>query len=230
MEKSIKLWDWGRILIGDAPVEFMLEVFVRTFVIFIILLVAMRILGKKMKAGSSILEMGVMIVLGALVSAPMQAPEKGFLPFFVILICLVLFRNGQSKLNVKYTGSELLIVGDVSLLVKDGILNIKELKKAAISRTILFTQLRSNGIRSLGEVKRVYLESSGKFSIFKNKEPRPGLSVLPENDKELFDEITKTKDFLSCIGCGYTIKPPEKENSCPECGNNQWDHALNEKL
>jgi uncharacterized membrane protein YcaP (DUF421 family) len=226
MNQNITLWDWKRILIGEAPVEFMLEVFIRTFVIFIILLIAMRILGKKMKAGSSILEMGVMIVLGALVSAPMQAPEKGFLPFLVILICLVIFRNGQSKLNVKYTRSELLIAGDVSLLIKDGILNIKELEKAAISRTILFTQLRSNGFRSLGEIKRTYLESSGKFSIFKNKEPKPGLSVLPGNDKQLFDEIKKTKEFISCTSCGYTKKPAEEESTCPECGNKKWDYSM----
>jgi uncharacterized membrane protein YcaP (DUF421 family) len=160
----------------------------------------------------------------------MQTPEKGFLPFLVIMICLVIFRNGQSKLNVKYTKSEILIIGDVSLLVKDGILDLKELKKAAISRTILFTQLRSNDIRSLGEVKRTYLESSGKFSIFKNKDPRPGLSVLPKNDRELFDEIKKTKDFLSCTSCGYTKKSIENEGICPECGKNKWDHSLIQAL
>jgi uncharacterized membrane protein YcaP (DUF421 family) len=223
---DIQLWDWKRILIGEAPVEFMFEVFIRTFVIFIILLFAMRVLGKKMKAGSSILEMGVMIVLGALVAAPMQTPEKGFLPFLVILICIVLFRNGQSKLNVKYTKSEILIIGDVSLLVKDGILNIKQLQSAAISREILFSQLRSHDIKSLGEVKRTYLESSGKFSIFKHEHPRPGLCVLPHDDRELYKEIRKSDEYLSCISCGYTDFSTDRSRKCPECGNKKWDQSL----
>jgi uncharacterized membrane protein YcaP (DUF421 family) len=225
-QSDIQLWDWKRILIGEAPVEFMLEVFVRTFVIFIILLFAMRILGKKMKAGSSILEMGVMIVLGALVAAPMQTPEKGFLPFLVILICIVIFRNGQSKLNVKYTRSEILIIGDVSLLVKDGILNLEELKKAAISRTILFSQLRSHNIISLGEVKRTYLESSGKFSIFKNEHSKPGLCVLPHDDHELYKEIRKSGEYLSCISCGYTDQSTNRKRKCPKCGSKKWDQSL----
>lgn len=227
MQKSdIHSWDWKRIMIGEAPVEFMLEVFLRTVVIFIILLIAMRIPGKKMKAGSSILEMGVMIVLGALVSAPMQTPEKGFLPFLVILVCLVMFRNVQSKLNVKYKQSEILIIGDVSLLIKDGILNAEELERAAISRTILFTQLRSNDIRSLGEVKRTYLESSGKFSIFKYEHPKPGLSVLPKDDLDLYKEITKSKDFLSCISCGFTKNSTDYDFHCPVCGEEKWDNSL----
>ena len=51
-KEEIKLSDWQRILIGDAPVEFLLEVFIRTALIYLALLIIMRFLGKRMNGAT----------------------------------------------------------------------------------------------------------------------------------------------------------------------------------
>jgi uncharacterized membrane protein YcaP (DUF421 family) len=67
---SIRLTDWKRILFGTAPASFLLEVLARTAVMYVALLVVLRLLGKRMSGQITILEMAILISLGAIVSVP----------------------------------------------------------------------------------------------------------------------------------------------------------------
>ncbi len=91
MEKrEIKLDDTGRILFGEAPAEFLLEVLIRTLIIYVALLVTVRLMGKRMVGQLTISEMSVMLTLGAIVSPGMQAPATR------LLHCRDGFRNGRT--------------------------------------------------------------------------------------------------------------------------------------
>jgi hypothetical protein len=47
-KEDIIPWDWQRILFGQAPPEFLLEVLMRTSIIYIALLIIVRLMGKRM--------------------------------------------------------------------------------------------------------------------------------------------------------------------------------------
>jgi hypothetical protein len=47
---EIKLGDWMRMLMGNAPPEFLIEIVIRVVFLFILLVVAMRLLGLRMSA------------------------------------------------------------------------------------------------------------------------------------------------------------------------------------
>ena len=76
-KEDIQPWDWQRILFGQAPPEFLIEVFLRTTLIYLALLVVTRALGKRMGGQLSISELAVMVTLGAIVSPAMQIPQLG---------------------------------------------------------------------------------------------------------------------------------------------------------
>jgi len=76
-KEEIHLYDIKRILLGQAPVEFMLEVLIRTVITYIALLFLLKLLGKRMDGQVTIIEMSVMITLGAIVSVAMQLPDRG---------------------------------------------------------------------------------------------------------------------------------------------------------
>jgi uncharacterized membrane protein YcaP (DUF421 family) len=84
---EIHLEDIQRILFGQAPPQFLLEVFIRTVVIYISLLFIVRLLGKRMSGQLTIMEMAVMLTLGAIVSVPMQMPDRGLLQGALLLLC-----------------------------------------------------------------------------------------------------------------------------------------------
>lgn len=226
-KEDIHLWDWQRILIGEAPLEFMLEVFIRTFIIYLLLLIAVRILGKRMSANITTFEMAVMLTLGAVVSVPMQAPDRGLLQGIVVLACVIGLHRGLTLLTFKSKKLEVLTQGDVSLLVKNGIIDVEELKRLAMSHEQLFAQIRNKNLRHLGQVKRVYLEACGIFSIYESNKPKPGLSILPGTDEKIRSKQVRTSKYSACRNCGNVVESQIKNNhTCKNCGAQDWDQAV----
>lgn len=226
-KEEIFLGDWQRILLGNAPWEFMLEVFIRTIIVYIAVLVTWRLLGKRMNAQLTITELAVMITLGGIASVPMQLPDRGILLGILGFACAIVFQRGINLLTFRSRKAETLAYGDVGLLVKDGILQLNQMAEYRISKDQAFAGLRSQKIQHLGEVKRAYLESSGLFSIFKQENPQPGLSVLPEKDEQLHPAATQDQSYTACLQCGTIVKQTElKEEACPNCRQNHWTYAI----
>jgi uncharacterized membrane protein YcaP (DUF421 family) len=122
---------------------------------------------------------------------------------------------------------EVLTQGDVTLLVKNGIIDVGQLKNTDISHEQLFEQLRGNKVRQLGQVKRVYLEASGQFSIFRYAKDKPGLCILPAEDEKVYRSERRTDRFFACKNCGNVKeKHTNSPQPCSLCGANDWDLAV----
>src|SRR4051794_27920372 len=100
-KEEIHLWDIKRILFGQAPPEFLLEVLLRTLIIYISVIVIMRLLGKRMNGQLTILEMSIMVMMGAILSVPMQIPDRGILQGIVLLISVLALLRGVNLIAFK---------------------------------------------------------------------------------------------------------------------------------
>jgi uncharacterized membrane protein YcaP (DUF421 family) len=140
-KEEIHLWDIKRILFGQAPPEFLLEVLVRSIIIYVAAIIIMRWLGKRMNGQLTILEYAVMVVMGATISVPMQIPDRGLLQGFVVLLCILLFLRGVNWIAFHNSKFEKMVQGEVSVLVKDGVLDLKELSRTKISQQQIFEVL-----------------------------------------------------------------------------------------
>ena|SRR5215203_473183 len=225
-KEEIHLWDIKRILFGQAPPEFMLEVLIRSIIIYVATIIIMRFLGKRMNGQLTILEYAVMVVMGATISVPMQIADRGLLQGFVVLLCILLFLRGVNWIAFHNTKFEKLVQGEASILIKDGVLNLKELSQTKISQQQVFEVLRAKKIFQLGKVKRMYLEACGIFSIYEEKESKPGLPLFPPDDKSLLEQKTPVNTPVVCINCGTVKLKDEEENYCRNCGNNEWTKAI----
>ncbi|MBS7564060.1 DUF421 domain-containing protein [Mucilaginibacter sp. Bleaf8] len=232
-KEEIHLEDIQRILFGQAPPMFLLEVFIRTIIIYILMLVIVRWLGKRMSGQLTIMEMAVMLTLGAIVSVPMQMPDRGLLQGLLLLLIAVLFQRGLSLIGYLSGRIEDIVQGKCSLLVKDGVLQLKQMESDRISRQQVFAQLREKEIYNLGNVDRLYLEACGMFSIFRSDKPRAGLPILPPDDKDMLDFHKQSTDanlqhitMVACINCGF-VKRDNEQVPCQDCGHNDWAKAIN---
>jgi uncharacterized membrane protein YcaP (DUF421 family) len=176
---EIVLWDWHRILIGDAPAIFLVEVFIRTAVIYLCLVVCIRLMGKRMGGMLSLSELAVMITLGAFVAVPMQLQDRGLLFGITAFMVAILFQRGISYLGMKNPAFENLTKGKCTLLIKDGEVLEEALAKARITNNQLHALLRNDGITHVEEVKRMYLEAAGMVSIYTQKPEKSDESIIP---------------------------------------------------
>ena len=186
----------------------------------------MRQLGKRMAGELTVAEMVLMVTLGSSVAVAIQVPEGGVLLGFVVLTCALLFEKSISWLTIKSPGFETVSQGKATMLVKDGVLQLAQMKDTRITPQQIFTTLRGKDIYQLGKVERLYLEAGGKFSIYKVAgHALPGLPIYPPEDKESEELQTKAEDTQACSTCGYTAKS-DKVHTCPECDCTAWVDAV----
>ncbi|WP_353719971.1 YetF domain-containing protein [Dyadobacter sp. 676] len=218
--------DWYRILFGETPVAFLAEIFLRTIIMYVVLLVTVRMMGKRMGGQLTISELAVMITLGAIVSPGMQMPQTGLLLCTLILLCALLFQRGLNLLEYKSERFEHISQGKLSTLVKDGIMQLDEMHVTKVSRQQLFAALRNRQIYNLGDVDRVYLEACGLFSVYRHATPRAGLPLFPPHDPDIagFGQAP-TGHTLVCANCGKVAEGPDSNRPCPVCDATQWGEA-----
>jgi uncharacterized membrane protein YcaP (DUF421 family) len=223
---EITPWDWNRILFGEAPPEFLVEVVIRTLIMYLLLLVVVRLMGKRMSGQISITELAVMITLGAIISPAMQLPDRSILFGCIALFVIYLLHWLFNSMSTRFEKIEKLTEGQMTSLVKDGILQVNNMKSVGVSRQELFAQLRKKNIDNLASVQRVYLESCGMFTIFLSNDKKPGLPVFPEKDKHILDFKERVDHGLrACANCGHVQHIRNDDQKCEICNEIFWQEA-----
>jgi uncharacterized membrane protein YcaP (DUF421 family) len=226
-KEDIHLSDIHRILFGQAPVEFLIEVFFRTLIIYIALLILLKLLGKRMDSQISIIEMAVMLTLGAIVAVAMQMPDRGLLQSLTALVCVFIFQRGVNWMGVKSEKVEDITQGTMTILVKDGVLQLKEMKAAGITKQNVFATLRSRQVFNLGKVKRVYFEACGLFNVYEESHEKPGLPVFPSNEEKFIRLKSRIdEDHVACKNCGNIVNASRQNEKCANCGAQKWMEAI----
>ena len=226
-------FDLQRMFIGDAPPLFLLEIVVRTVVIFLWLVFLLRITGKRGLAQLSPLELAIVIGLGSAAGDPMFYPEVPLLHAMLVLALVVLMQRGLSKLVIKSERVETFVEGQPVELVRDGVMSHAALDGANLSREDLFERLRSQGVRQLGEVQRAYFEQDGSLTVFTHPQDAPaGLPVVPPWDLE--EPAALSPDLpahgqVACLHCGRTRAVSGLLGDCT-CGHNRWATATTDPL
>jgi uncharacterized membrane protein YcaP (DUF421 family) len=222
-KEDIKPWDWERILFGEAPPEFLAEIFIRTAIIYIALLIIVRLMGKRMGGQLTISEMAVMVTLGAIVSPAMQIPQLGVLMGIMILVCALIFQRGLNMAEYKNHKFEEVSQGSVGIVVKNGVIQIDEMNRSKITKQQLFSALRGSNVYNLGDVGRVYLEACGIFSIYQRDEPVPGLAIFPPDDDSINGFSQEIIDHSrACATCGNVKEDTKEDEACTVCGSKTW--------
>lgn len=221
--------DWTKLFIGDNNLDFLLEIGIRTLIMYLIILVGLKLLGKRGVSQLSVFELVVIIGLGSAAGDPMFYKEIGLMvPLAVFTIVVIAYRltiYAMAK-NEKF---EDLIEGKPTYLVKGGQFAINHFKKEQLAKDEFFSELRNNSISHLGQVETAILETSGRLSIYfyDEKMVKFGLPILPS----LFEKQLKTivmTDIYACSFCGNIAElQPAQECVCDRCKKKHWVKAIN---
>jgi uncharacterized membrane protein YcaP (DUF421 family) len=188
MKNHTSLENINRILFGNSPPEFSYEVIVRCIIIYIALLVVVKLFGKRMAGQLTIVEIAIMIMLGAIVSVPMQVAERGLLMSLAALLCILSFQRFITWVTFIWPKADNLISGKCTLLIKDGEIIEEALKKKRISKEQLLACLREEEVFDLSKVKRLYFEACGQLSLYKAEDENKHKNIFPKKDKELIQD------------------------------------------
>ena len=225
---DITPFDWHRILLSDeAPPLFLAEVALRAVVMYLLILGALRISGRRGVRQLSLFELTIILGLGSAAGDAMLYHDTPLLHalvvFGVVMGLYVLFNRLTEQLPRFGDWLE----GVPVQVVNEGRLCHEALRNERFTLKELFGELRQFQVEHLGQVRRAYLEATGQVSVFfyAPADTRPGLGIWPEALKEATEAIAAPGDY-ACASCGYVATwPPAARHECPVCGGGCWVQA-----
>lgn len=156
----------------------MLVVFIRTLILYIVVIIAMRIMGKRQIGQLQPFELAVAIMISDLATVPMQSTGvpliNGIIPILTMLAAQILI----SFVSLKSTRARNIICGKPSILISAGIINEKVFRNELYTINDLLEQLRSKNIYNMADVEYAILESNGQLSVVPKAAKR---NVTPED-------------------------------------------------
>ncbi len=218
--------DIERILVGDVPAEFFVELLIRLILSYLVAVIAMRLIGKRMAAQMSRNELAALVSIAAALGIALQAPDRGLLPAIIVVTVIVVISRLMAGIAYRNNSFEEKTQGRESILIKDAVLQLKTMEKERISKERFFSMLRSLQIKNLGEVKRLYMEANGQFSLLKETQKKSGLSILPDWDHAFIEEQQPDKNKQVCKNCGYLPADDAKNPVCPHCKKQEWTASI----
>lgn len=156
----------------------MLITFFRAIVLYLVVLIVMRLMGKREIGQLQPFELAISIMIADLASIPMT--EIG-IPIFngiVPILGLLVMHLVISVINLKSLKAREIICGKPSILIYRGKINEKELKKERFTINELEERLRGNNVINLGDVEYAILETSGQVTVIQKPEKR---NTIPED-------------------------------------------------
>jgi uncharacterized membrane protein YcaP (DUF421 family) len=232
--KDLHAFDWYRMFIGDFPWWFSFEIAFRTIVLYLVALLLIRVLSKRVVGQLALGEMMIIVALGSAIGDPMFYADVPLLHGAVVVSVVVLLNRVMLAVINRQGKLEDIVEGFPVLLVRNGLIEVDGLQKCLLSHEKLFESLRLKGYQRLGEVKEAYLEQGGNMSVFRQSAHKPSLAFVPPWDicEPKFIEAGQLSDAVeaitvACIKCGATIKVSASSPlaACTRCKGTRWVEA-----
>lgn len=150
-----------------------MTVFIRTVVLYVCVVAAMRIMGKRQLGELQPSEFVIALMISELATIPIDNSDMSLLHGIIPIVALVLLELLFSVLVIKSEFMRRLVTGSPVQIIKDGKLLMKRLSHLRICIDDVMEQLRLAGYSSISEIDSAIIETNGQLSVVPKEESRP---------------------------------------------------------
>lgn len=151
----------------------MVTAFIRTIILYLILIVGLRLTGKRQIGELEPIELVLTLLLSDLASVPMQdfgiPLLNGVVPILTLLSLSTLF----SYFSLRSVRFRALVCGEPAIIIRDGKLLQDVMRHNRLTLDELLEELRGQGISDMDDVKYAILETSGQLSVLLRADRQP---------------------------------------------------------
>lgn len=219
--------DFANIFIHDTTWAFCLELIVRCVVMYVLIILFLRLTGKRGVRQLSIFEVAIILCLGSIAGDPMFTEDLPLIQAVVVMASIMLLYRSTTWLMMKYQPFEDLVEGKSSYIVENGQLVIEEIQRGKMSHDEFFAEMRQQSVEHLGQVRVGLLESDGKFSIlyYPDDQVKYGLPLFPKACALI--EQVDPEQMYACVYCGHVSLLDHVNMCCRRCNCCNWTVAMN---
>ena len=166
-----------------------LIIFIRSIFLYIIVLVVMRLMGKREIGQLQPFELAISIMIADLASTPMADAgipiTNGIIPILALLVMHLII----SVVNIKSIKAREILCGKPSILIYRGRIDEKVLRKERFTVNELEERLRGSDVVNIGDVEYAILETNGQVTVIQKPEKK-NVTVEDLNLKPKYEGIT----------------------------------------
>ena len=162
--------------------------FIRTLILYVAVICAVRIMGKRQLGELSPTELVVTFLVSNIAILPIEDTNlplmAGLISIFTLVVCEVIL----SDILLKSPLMRKIVSGSPRVIIKDGVIDQKQLKQLRLSADDLTALLRGQNCFDVGQVAFAVLETTGQLNLYQKFEDRPvtpkdlGQSPPPDSD------------------------------------------------
>lgn len=171
----------------------MILIFVRTIIIYVLVLCVMRFMGKREIGQMQPFELVISIMIADLASTPMTEVGIPILYGIIPIFGMLFMHIAISVINIKSIRMREIICGKPRILIDKGKIDERALIKENFTINELQERLRVNDVNNISDVEYAILETSGQISVILKSEKSPvtceDLNLPVEKTKISYDLI-----------------------------------------
>lgn len=149
-----------------------LEMIWRTIILYGVILVIFRLMGKREIGELSVLDLVVFIMVAEIAVIAIEDGDKSLVEQIIPMVTLMLIQITLALVSIKSQKLRKILDGEPVILIRDGKIDEQKMRKQRYNFDDLLIQLREKGIGDLRDVEYAILEPSGRLSVFE-KQPSP---------------------------------------------------------
>lgn len=220
--------NFEEMFIGDLNFTFAFEIIIRTLIMFSMVLLVLRMAGKKGVRQLSLFEVAIIIALGSAAGDPMFNKDYSILTSVVVFGAIIALYRLITMLASKSEKFERIIEGDPLYVIEDGEFVLVDDISHTFAKDEFFAEMRQASIEHLGQIKTAILETNGNISFyyFPDDEVKYGLPIQPKVYEKKSEQV-KAKGIFACTYCGSTEELEPGTSECPRCRQKEWVNAIN---
>lgn len=157
----------------------MFTVLIRTMILYILVLITIRIMGKKEIGQLEPFELAITIMISELASLPMQDTRIPLINGVIPIITLLLLEVIIAWIQLKSEKTRSIITGKPSILISNGQIQEREMKNQKLNLNDLLEELRLKGYFDIEEIEYAILETSGQISLL------PKINKVPATKEDM---------------------------------------------
>ena len=143
----------------------MLISFIRTIILYFLVVIALRIMGKRQVGQLEPTELVITLMISELASIPMGHVSIPLLHGIIPILTLIFAETILSYIDLKSRKFRKVMSGTPAILIKEGKIIEKELERIRMNLDDLMEELRSSGNMDISNIKYAIFESNGKLSV-----------------------------------------------------------------
>ena len=151
----------------------MLVLVIRTLILYLVVVLSLRVMGKRQIGELQPSELVVAIMISDLASVPMQAIDIPIMSGIIPVLTLLVSEVTMSFVSLKSKRARRYITGEPSIVIYKGHINEGELERLRFNLNDLMEQLRISGCPDPCEVQVAVLETNGQLSVVQKQKGGP---------------------------------------------------------